>query len=380
LDAQGAKDIPAQTATGSTSSLGGSFAKAPGTALRASTSPLRAIPAAAPALTAAQPAGLVSAAATNAAFAAAPAAVDPSIGDGRRVNLGSRAAIATGGDNLLGRILTRAALAADARAAGPAGAAPAAASETSSAAAPAATPGEAAAPRTIAVSSSDPALSAFLRKFQAALNADGSTVTSAAPLQASPAPAATPLPVHAAADASLAFAPSVAPFTIGQAAGAAAPVAANAPPPADQSAIADQVLRGAFMRNLGQSSEMRLRLVPDSLGDVSVKLVVSAGTVTAHVLADTPEVRDALIAAQPQLTKSLADAGLKLTSFGVDLSGNGFAGFSQQPGGQSGGNPQRGTSSADTDNDNDETTLEAIPSFGPSLGALPNAGDYNYLA
>jgi flagellar hook-length control protein FliK len=55
------------------------------------------------------------------------------------------------------------------------------------------------------------------------------------------------------------------------------------------------------MRNVGQSSEIRLTLVPDSLGHVSVKLVVDAGSVTAHMVADTPEVRDALVAAQPQL-------------------------------------------------------------------------------
>jgi flagellar hook-length control protein FliK len=171
------------------------------------------------------------------------------------------------------------------------------------------------------------------------------------------------------------------PFTIDRV--APAPPSAPAAPavPIDHSAIADQVLRGAFMRNVGQSSEIRLSLVPESLGDVSVKLVVNAGNVAAHVVADTPQVRDALIAAQPQLDKSLADAGLKLTSFTVDLSGGGFAGFAQQQNEQSRNDQRshRASDTADTGGDSDETRLEAIPSFGPSIVTKPDAGDYNYL-
>jgi flagellar hook-length control protein FliK len=161
--------------------------------------------------------------------------------------------------------------------------------------------------------------------------------------------------------------------------------AASAPAPAvpiDHSAIADQVLRGAFLRNIGTSSEIRLSLVPETLGDVSVKLVVTAGSVAAHVVAETPEVRDALVAAQPQLTKSLADAGLKLTSFNVDVSGGGFAGFSQQHNGQpqSDGRARRATAVLDRDDAADDAQLAAIPSFGPSRSAAAGAHDYNYLA
>jgi len=229
---------------------------------------------------------------------------------------------------------------------------------------------------------SDSTLAAFVKSFEAALNA--SAPAEAPRTVPHDTQLTTPLPpaLRPAADASSAFVPSVAPFIIDR----VQPVAAFAPAvpaaPVDHNAIADQVLRGAFMRNVGQSSEMRLSLVPDSLGDVSVKLIVSAGSVTAHVVAETPEVRDALIAGQPQLAKSLADAGLKLTSFTVDLSGSSFAGFSQQQNDrpQNGQRSDGSTSSADTDGGIDETVLEAIPSFGPSIVAQRNAGDYNYLA
>ncbi len=293
--------------------------------------------------------------------AAAAQMLPPAAGDSKRVNLGGRIAVATGGDTSLGRTLTRAALAADARAASApnAGLAPTVDGGT---------PAEPASPKA--------ALTAFIRSFEAAIKADASAVSGASAPAAAPDGLSAPPAAHAAADAA---APGAQP---------AAPIADRAPPaqavaaavpaaPIDHSAIADQVLRGAFMRTTGTSSEMRLSLLPDSLGSVNVKLVVDAGNVTAHVLAETPEVRDALTAAQPQLSKALADAGLKLTSLRVDLSGNGFAGFSQQQNDRSNGeHPARrveGVGTAD-----DDEALDAIPSFAPST-ARPRAGDYNYL-
>ena len=305
-------------------------------------------------------------------LAALPSLPGIGAGDGRRVNIGSTAASATGGDTLLGRILTRASLAADARET-------AAGRGTARGAATAAVPSGAGASKSGAA---DAGLSSFIQKFETALHAATPSDALRPPPPdvlmplASSAPAAVPDAVSAAA---------AAPFAVGRA-DATAPASPNAAPPAvpvDHSAIADQVLRSAFMRTTEGSSEMRLRLVPESLGDVTVKLVVKAGGVTAHVLAQTPEVRDALVAAQPQLSKSLADAGLKLTAFNVDLAGNGFAGFAQQqrrdetPSGQ----PSRGANgSLEAGDASDETALEAIPSFGPSSVAQATPGDFNHLA
>jgi hypothetical protein len=322
----------------------------------------------------------------------APAAAS---GDGRRVTLGSTAAVASGGDNLLGRILTRAVLAADVRAPqGPAASGRLPQETTSLAAAAPASPTTPASLASVvppvvaqdASSKSDAALTAFINSFEAALKGSASSPIKGA--AAPPAPAAfAPAPlVHLAADAqALAAAGAAGTAAPSPSAGAdrsAPALPAPTMPPIDHSAIADQVLRGAFMRNVGTSSEIRLTLVPETLGNVTVKLVVDGGSVTAHVLAQTPEVRDALVSAQPLLTKSLADAGLKLTSFNVDLSGSGFAGFAQQQNSrQHDGQPdRRAADSTAWDDVAGDAPLEAVPSFGPSLVARPNAGDYNYLA
>jgi hypothetical protein len=316
----------------------------------------------------------------------APAAAP---GDGRRVTLGSTTAVASGGDNLLGRILTRAVLGADVRASqGPGGSgrlATAAVSPTADAPAPALEPASLAGVAQDGSIKSDTALTAFIDSFEAALKG-----AAPGPIAAPLAPAASSAPpplVHLAADAQAALAAAAAVGTVAPSASAGADRSAPAlpapmMPPIDHSAIADQVLRGAFMRNVGTSSEIRLTLVPETLGDVTVKLVVDGGSVSAHVLAQTPEVRDALVSAQPLLTKSLADAGLKLTSFNVDLSGSGFAGFAQQQNSrhQDGQPDRRAAGSTAWDDVADDAPLEAVPSFGPSLAARPGAGDYNYLA
>jgi hypothetical protein len=147
----------------------------------------------------------------------------------------------------------------------------------------------------------------------------------------------------------------------------------------DPNDVVAQLLRGITMRDLGQTSEIRLRLVPESLGDLSVKLAVNNnGSVSASVVAQTPQARDALIANQAQLTRSLSDAGLKLTSFNVNLSNSGTNMFGQQQ-------PQsqqqrfgfgRGLSLASDDASDD---LSAMPSFAPPVLAGAGTGSLNYL-
>jgi flagellar hook-length control protein FliK len=428
LDAQGAKDIPAPTTTSDAALAASTLAQntaAPATpvplaaqaggatnaglttnaatyttpvthAAQIARAPVQTAPAAvlAPAAGAQHelPSPAIFAAAAD--IAVAPPAHAPS-GDGRHVTIGARAAIAAGGDTGLGRILSRAVLAADARSPATAAARAdltAAAEKTPAAlTAPAAMPQTQAAagrksdatsaPATPVKASSGAALSAFVRSFEAALDA-GHATEAARPAQHDEQPETGATPAHAGVDSALSALagtpPNVERMT---ATTASTPAPAPAFIPIDHSAIADQVLRGAFLRNVGKTSEIRLTLVPEALGDVTVKLVVSDGKVAAHVVAETPEVCDALVAAQPQLTKSLAEAGLKLTTFDVDLSGSGFAGFSQQQNApQQNRNPTRGTNVAgESDDPADEAPLAAIPSFGPSITGKPSAGDYNYL-
>jgi flagellar hook-length control protein FliK len=100
-------------------------------------------------------------------------------------------------------------------------------------------------------------------------------------------------------------------------------------------------------------------------------------------MAQTPAAHDALVAGQGQLTRALADAGLKLSSFNVDLAG-GFASFQQQQQQQS---SQQGASNGrnlllggvDT-TESDDASLVAAPNFGPPVLAGMNWSALNYLA
>lgn len=179
-----------------------------------------------------------------------------------------------------------------------------------------------------------------------------------------------------------AFLPVQPPFQLASSSADAAQTPSTvAQPPVDPNSIVDQVLRGAFMRTDGTTSQVRLTLVPASLGDVNVQLNVTGGSVSAHIVAQTADARDALLAGQAQLTRSLADAGLKLTSFNVDLSGGGFAGFGQQQ--QSPNQPQssggaNSVAAIGSEDEDDAAALEGVSSSG-SPAPSANPGEVNYL-
>ena len=148
-------------------------------------------------------------------------------------------------------------------------------------------------------------------------------------------------------------------------------------PPVDPNAVVDQVLQGISMRTLGDGSQVvRMRLVPESLGSVTVNLQVQNGSVNASLLAQNTDVRDALLANQQMLTRSLADAGLRLASFTVNLSNNGQYQQSQN------NQPRFGTtrrfvgitSSADDD------IVAAVPSYSPPSTQLAALQWLNALA
>jgi flagellar hook-length control protein FliK len=102
----------------------------------------------------------------------------------------------------------------------------------------------------------------------------------------------------------------------------------------DPQSIIEQVVKAMTVRTYGDTSQMRISLQPQHLGDVSMKLTVTGNTVSANVVAQNANVGQILLANQHQLAKTLADAGLSLGSFSVDVSG-GNPGFSQQQASQS---------------------------------------------
>jgi hypothetical protein len=163
------------------------------------------------------------------------------------------------------------------------------------------------------------------------------------------------------------------------------PPAAASPQPqhVDANAVVDHMLRGMAIRTTDGQSEVRLRLVPENLGDVSVKLVVSGGSVDASIVAHTADAQTALAGGQLQLAKTLADAGLKLHSFTVGLAGD-FSGNRDQsrPNDAQTRSAWRrigGLESVDVDEPVD-TALLAVPSFGPPIyAANPALLHLNYL-
>ncbi len=233
-------------------------------------------------------------------------------------------------------------------------------------------------------SSADAAVEAFVAAFASALahNGDGGAqrhggdlavpdVATAAHTPATTTQPVSPFVAQAAHDA-VSIAPPTPPQTMPQ------------PRPVDANAVVDQILRGMTIRTTDGQSEVRLRLVPEQLGDVSIKLVVSGGSVDASITAHTADAQSALAGAQTQLAKSLADAGLKLQSFSVGLAGGGFADPRDQsrPNDQSARTAPRrigAVEAAETDASPDPSLL-AVPSFGPPIyAANPALGALNYL-
>jgi len=358
------------------------------------------------------------------------ASLTASQGDGKTVATNGAPVVGSNGDTLLGRILTRAAQSSQQTPAG---------SQTSGTAAPAVQSG----PSSLTVSAlaqataaldngaatpipvaTDPSVAAIQR---AVANAEVSSVVNASstPASSTAAPTAPPalspavlafVKAFSAAIASTTAAPTVktnagdtgsgsllqttdlssqAP-TIGAFASVQASVQNDAvstegsqsPAPlpsqttVDPNLVVGQLLHGLSLNTVDTTSIVRMRLVPEELGDVSVKLTIEGSSVSAQVMAQTPAAHDALVAGGGQLARAFEDAGLKLTSFNVDLAG-GFASFQQQQQQQS---SQQGSSNGRTllggvdTPEADDSSLVAAPNFGPPVLAGVSWSALNYLA
>lgn len=154
------------------------------------------------------------------------------------------------------------------------------------------------------------------------------------------------------------------------------PVAA-APPAVDAQAIIEQVVRGMSVRQIADGSEIRMRLVPDHLGEVAVHLTVTGSSVNASVVAQNADVRQTLLANQHHLTRALENSGLKLTGFSVDVFG-GNAG-NQKNGQDSTSGFGRHYVVHELPGKTEEPALVAEPSFGPPQLAATKVGLLNHL-
>ncbi|MGD1067582.1 MAG: flagellar hook-length control protein FliK [Vulcanimicrobiaceae bacterium] len=313
--------------------------------------------------------------------------------DQRTVAVDPVTLVATGGDTTIGRILARATLAASATTATQTTTtetATDALAATAPVAAPTATDaGNAeASTATTAAAAAVKTVDAFTQAFSAALaRAD------AMPATKDSGPAA--VAADSSASSSIASLEAAGGLLTGagrDATAVAPPTLASTLPQAqnvDANAVVEQVLQGVSLQTADGSSTVRLRLVPDSLGDVSIKLVVSGGSVDATVTASTPAAQSALQGGQAQLARTLADSGLKLQSFTVGLgtgsgstSGNG-TGSDAQSRSRNGSAHRVGAIGATDEGDaeTDESSLLAAPQIGPPIYTASTAlGALNYLA
>ncbi len=146
----------------------------------------------------------------------------------------------------------------------------------------------------------------------------------------------------------------------------------------DANAVVEQVMKSMVMRtNQSGSSEIRLRLNPDNLGEVTMKLTVSGSSISANLVAQNGDVRNALMSNHQQLAQSLSEAGLTLTGFSVDVSG-GDAGRDQNRD-RTGGFGRRYVVH-EIGGSSDEAETAQPTSLGPPILANSSLELFNYLA
>lgn len=120
--------------------------------------------------------------------------------------------------------------------------------------------------------------------------------------------------------------------------------------------VSPVLIRLARLTGVGEARQFTLRLSPDHLGPLSIRLTLRQGALGVDLTSATPEARKALESALPQLRASLLDAGLRVDRLEVALrdrtdDGSGRnAGrqgdqASQRQPGEPGGQPGSGTGS-----------------------------------
>lgn len=118
--------------------------------------------------------------------------------------------------------------------------------------------------------------------------------------------------------------------------------------------LADRLLETASLRSLGTGGLLEIRLDPDMLGPVSLRLEVTDGTANVAIVTQTPEAARLFAENQHRLAEALARAGLDLGqhSAGTDARG-----------GQPGREPpaQDGPAAGPAEQPHTDTTARALP-------------------
>lgn len=81
--------------------------------------------------------------------------------------------------------------------------------------------------------------------------------------------------------------------------------------------LPDFVRRAELVVRHGGPQEMRVQLVPESLGRMSVRITLSEGQVTARLVVESAEVKSLVEQRMPELERALRDQGLRLGGLSV---------------------------------------------------------------
>ena len=84
--------------------------------------------------------------------------------------------------------------------------------------------------------------------------------------------------------------------------------------------IIDQLARHARLTQSGGETHLQVRLQPESLGEVTLRVTLAAGGgLHGNVTVSHPAVREALLGALPELRQSLSEQGMRVESFTVNV-------------------------------------------------------------
>jgi flagellar hook-length control protein FliK len=139
-----------------------------------------------------------------------------------------------------------------------------------------------------------------------------------------------------------------------------------APSDVDTTRLISRVVR-AFSAAQDRDGEVRLRLSPPELGSLQLNVRVENGTLTAHMHTETDSARQAIIDNLPTLRDRLAEQGVRIDRFDVDLMQRQPGGMPDQTGGRQQDMPQAPLRFPPT-TQSPATTAPIATSPSPSLG------------
>lgn len=142
-------------------------------------------------------------------------------------------------------------------------------------------------------------------------------------------------------------------------------------PVSDRYNIASQIVDQARLIDGQKNTEMIIQLKPEHLGELTLKVTVENGAVSASFHSNNSEVRNIIEASLPQLKQDLSNQGLKIENVGVYAGLGEF--FSNGQHRESQGQPEVKVQNKKTEED----FLEALESTGSIEASIDGSGvDY----